>query len=175
MPSVLHHTFYRTKRKGISIVESLILMLVLGVTFGAIFSTLGWAHRTHASSRHDRESRVLLFNWVQTFESFFHLPPAPGDALVLGTVGHALTASAEVTRLLGGTSSTITGANRHTGQIGFFTVEATPVVAAAPNDGRLDLTVVIRSEARRAPWVDLVKSFNRFSNDTVADALVNNP
>lgn len=167
MDDVLQYEFCVTRRKGSTIVESLILMIILGMTFGAIFTTLGWAQKAHVFSRYDRESRELLFSWVQAFESFFHHPPAAGASLVPGTTADALTAAGEATAFLGGTFTTAGG--RHVGHISFFSIEAAPALS----DGTLDLDVTIRSGGRNKPWVNLTRRFNRYSNDTVSDAMVN--
>lgn len=146
-----------TRRKGVGIVEALILMIILGLAFSAIFNTLGWAQRTHISSRQDRESRELLFSWVQNFESAWR--PAIGDTPAELT-NKAGAAFATVARdMMDGTFS------NGIAQIGHFTVQATPTL----NDRRLDLRIVVRSADRRAPWVDLTRSFNAFSTDTVSD------
>ena len=59
------------KRKGMGIVECLILIVVVGITFGAIFSTMAAATRSYAFSKQDKESRELLFSWIQTFEALW--------------------------------------------------------------------------------------------------------
>jgi len=151
--------FYKTRRKGIGIVECLILMLILGVAFSAIFITMGWAQRSHATSRHDRESRELLFSWVDVFESLWQpsIEDTPAELINKGN-----RAVEDVAIVMNGTS------NNGVAQIGAFTVRATPTV----NDGRLVLGITISSAGRRAPWVVLERSFNVFCNDTVSDDVV---
>ena len=182
MPGVLHNTFRGKRRKGISIVESLVLMIVLGVTFGAIFTTLGSAYRAHANSRHDRESREVLFSWVQAFESFFPPPlipaptappgtppppPVPPDINATANIAQALLAATQATQLMGGTPNNT--AIMHTGtNVRGFTVQATPAINTT-NVGVMDINIVISGVGRSAPWVTLSRSFNRFSNEMVPD------
>jgi hypothetical protein len=163
-PGVLPDALRKTRRKGMSITENLILMVVLGITFGAIFTTLVWAQKTRVHSMLDRESRELLFSWVQAFESFF-----PPDGPDLGTVADAVAAGSRATGRLGGVTIADT-ADAHTGRIGHFALTATPTILPLPYYGRINLQIVITSGGRHTPWVDLVRRFNRFSSETVSDA-----
>ncbi|MDR1875448.1 MAG: hypothetical protein LBQ90_10620 [Synergistaceae bacterium] len=69
-------------RKGIGIAECLVLIVVLALATGAIFSTLGWSTGSYTFARREMKGRELLFNWVQTFESLWPTPghPSPEDA-----------------------------------------------------------------------------------------------
>ena len=58
-------------RQGVSIVECVILIIIVAVAFGAVFSTLGWSAKNYAFAGQDTRSRVVLFNWVQAFESMW--------------------------------------------------------------------------------------------------------
>jgi hypothetical protein len=140
------------KRKGIGIVECLILMVVVGVTFGAIFSTMAWATRSYAFSRQDKESRELLFSWIQTFESLW--PDAFSD------VDDAIEAASN---MLGGTW---TGGRA---QIGGYTLTA---LDSGLSEGHLELHVTIAVNDTRKTLVDLRRRYNAFSNETVSDDAV---
>ena len=152
MPAVFQVKFHKTKRKGVGIIESIILMVIVGVTFGAIFSTIVWAQRSHAFSRQNKESRELFFNWVQSFESMYPHPTM--------TVSHLSEAIAE---MLNGTYE------NGTARIGYFTVTATEKSLV---DGVLVLGINIRTTGGdRKVWVDLDRAFNSFSNEPVPDVV----
>ena len=155
MPDVFS-ALHKTRRKGIGIIETIILMVVLGITFGAVFTTLEWAQRSHAFSRHDRESRELLFSWVQNFEAVWpSLEPDVGNAIRI------------VSAMMGGSVPTVSGVT-HTAQLGLFTVAAQDM---GQSNGARELRIVI-SGGRNAPWVELNRRFNMFSSETVSDDVV---
>jgi hypothetical protein len=135
-----------------SIVECLILMIVVGVTFGAIFSTMGWATKSYAFGKQDKESRELLFSWVQTFESLW--PNAYSDE------NYAIEA---VSKMLGGTW---TGSEARIG--GFILT----VVNRGFVDGRLELDIAIRTGDSKKNLVNVRRNYNSFSNETVSDDAV---
>ena len=58
-------------RKGLGIVECLILIIVLVVSFSAMLATLSWGSRSYAFSRAQLESRMLLSCWAETLEAIF--------------------------------------------------------------------------------------------------------
>ena len=138
-------------RPGIGLVECLILMVVAGVTFGAMFTTIAWGQRNYAFSIQDKESRELLFSWVQNFESVF---PDVHD--------NVNAASTAVAGMMGGTYS------NGTTRIGGFTITATQ---NSMNNGALVLEISIRTTGERKVWVNLFRSFNTFSNDSVPDVV----
>jgi hypothetical protein len=143
----------RRKRKGMGIMECLILMIVVGLTFGAMFTTMAWATRSYASGKQDQESRELLFSWIQTFESLW--PNAYG-----GDVDGAIRAASN---MLGGTWS------NGEARIGGFTLTA---VDAGLSGGNLELRVTIRASDSKKTLVDLRRNYNAFSNETVSDDAV---
>jgi hypothetical protein len=134
------------------IAECLILMIVVGITFGAIFSTMAWATKSYVFSKQDKDSRELLFSWIQTFESLW--PDAYSD------VDEAIkTASV----MLGGTWA------NNKAQIGGFTLTAAEVGLSG---GNLELHVTIQAEDSKKALVDLRRNYNAFSNETVSDDAV---
>ena len=148
------------KRKGMGITESLILILVVGITFGAIFTTMAWATRSYTFGKQDKESRELLFSWIQTFESLW---PDIYDDDVNG-VNDAIEATSS---LLGGTW--IGGGEA---RIGAFTLTA---VNFGLSGGSLDLRVTIQAGDSKKTLVDLRRSYNSSSNETVSDDAVSDP
>ena len=159
--------FYETRRKGIGIVECLILMIILGITFVAIFTTMEWAQRSYAFSRQDKESRELLFSWMQKFESVWdpkydHKNP-PTDA---DQSAEAMDAIDTVTEMFGGTVIGYAGLVR-TAHIGGFTVR---VENMGLDSEKLKLRLTIRSPEK--VWVEIDRSYNRYSNETVSDDTV---
>jgi len=164
MPNVLLSAL-RKKRRGATIIESLILMIVLAVTFGAVFLVLGAAQRTHAHSRADRESRELIFNWVQVFGGMWE-PELADDASALMSRAH--NAIANAASMMGGSVTATGPGNARTVQVRGFSLVATPTVVMAANDRRLDLHVAIARGGNRN-WVDLTRTFSGFPNDLVVD------
>ena len=153
--------FPKTKRKGLSLVECIILMIVLVVTLGAIFTTMAWAQKSYVFSKQDKDSRELLFNWVQTFESLW--PPEVPDGTDLKDPVF-LTNSAneiidEVFAILGGNP-----ANR---VIKGFTVNTTPTLDIPT--GKIDLRIVVRAGSPGKTLVEVTRHYNLYTTDTVSD------
>jgi hypothetical protein len=140
------------KHEGMSVVECVILVVVVGLTFGAIFSTMAWAAKSYAFSKQDKDSRELFFSWIQTFESLF--PGAYGDA------DDAIEAAST---MLGGTWS---GGKA---RIGSFVLTA---VNSGLSGGRLELLITIQAGESNKNLVVLKRSYNAFSNETVSDDAV---
>jgi len=158
------------RRKGVSLIEVMILIIVLMVTLGAVFSTMAWANKTYTFGRQDKESRELLFRWVQIFESMW--PPTPADDPLWqqpSTIPAAtLTSTAQgriqrVGNTLGDNSATT-----NTATIGAYTVTAIPVASGA---GTVDITITIRSHGKTLVR-DLVRNYNIYTTDTVSDDVI---
>jgi hypothetical protein len=138
------------------IVECLILIVVVGITFGAIFTTMAAATRSYAFSKQDKESRELLFSWIQTFEALW-----PGTYSVpKDKVDDAIE---KTSNMLGGTWS---GGKTHIR--GYILT----VADAEVDDGKLTLHVTIQGGDSRKALVDLTRIYNAFSNETVSDDAV---
>jgi hypothetical protein len=138
------------------IAECLILMVVVGITFGSIFTTMGWAVKSYTFSKQDKGSRELLFSWIQTFESLW--PGAYG-----GSETGANNAIQAASDMLGGTW---TGS---AARIGGFTVTVSDLSLSG---GNLELRVAIRGSDSKKTLVDLKRHYNAFSNETVSDDAV---
>jgi hypothetical protein len=134
------------------ITECLILMVVVGVTFGAIFSVMAAATRSYAFSKQDKDSRELFFSWVQTFESLWpDVYDDPDDAIEAAAP------------MFGGTW--VDGKAR----IGGFILKADNL---GLSDGKLVLRITIQAGDSGKTLVDLKNSYNSFSNETVSDDAV---
>jgi len=149
------------RRKGASLVESLILIIVVVISLGAIFASINFGLRTYSFGRQDLESRKLLFTWYQTFESVW---PPPGHQITPKPGPGALATAAQgqievVANMLGAW---------HNGRaiIRGYSVQAEPAVVAAT--GVLNVTITIRS-GERVLVDSIVRTFNTFSGDTVGD------
>jgi len=169
MPEGPQNLFHKTGRKGASIVESLILMIIIGITFGAIFMTMGWSHRTHMHSRHDRESRELLFSWVQVFDAIWQPELTDNSANLLEI--RAAAAIADAVNLMGGAPPTVAG-GVFTANINGFTLQVTPTATVTQQDRSLELGILIQTGGRT--WVDfraqgMRRRFSGFPNDMVRD------
>jgi len=155
MPDVFKVTFHKTRRKGVGIIECIILMIIVGVTFGAIFTTMAWSQGSYIFSKQDKVSRELFFSWVQAFESTWSPERKDTDTVKMTKATSAIEA---VARALNGTYS------GETAYIGSFIVR---VSLGSINNGTLPLRINIRSGGKTL--VDLERSFNAFSNETVSD------
>jgi hypothetical protein len=155
------------RRKGVSLVESLVLIIVVAFTLGAIFSTMWWASTTYIFGRQDSESRQVLFAWHQTFEALWppeDFPiPAPGEPML--TPGFIQDEARRQIRAAG----IILGDNNATdrrAQVGGYTVDAVPT--APPGTGMVEITITV-SAGDRAVVRNLVRRFNIFNSETVSD------
>ena len=151
------------KRKGVSIVECVILIIVLVVAIGAIFETTALAQRNYTSTKLERDSRNVLFNWVQTFESLWP-PDGMNPHNAADASGAALVCIEQVGNMLG----TYSASERLT-RIGALTVVATP---SAPVGGSMGLNIVIRgsgSSRRSSPLLNLTRVYNLYTTETVSD------
>ena len=170
MSYALRGALYEVKRrKGSSIVESLILMIIIGITFGAIFTTMGWAHRTHMHSRHDRESRELLSSWVQVFDAKWQ--PALDDNNVNALQNRAANAITDAVNMMGGAPPTVVG-GVFTANVNGFTLQVTPVATVTPTDRSLELGILIQAGGRTLMDFreqGLRRRFSGFPNDMVRD------
>jgi len=158
------------RRKGVSLVEAMILILVLAITMGAMFATMAWASRTYSFGRQDSESRQVLFRWVQTFESLWQpasvWPPfdpntpnaRPSNA---DLNNEANTRIAEAGGILG-----VWDGTNNRAQIGSYSVEAIP--AADTASGMMNVTITV-SAGNRILVGPLVNRFNTFASEFVED------
>ena len=65
------------RRKGISIIESIILMIVLGIALWAIMTTIAWSTELQTFGRQNMDIQILATSWFEVFES---VNPEPFDA-----------------------------------------------------------------------------------------------
>ena len=145
------------RREGVSLVEVIFLLIVLSITLGAVFSTMAWAARSYAFGKQDKQSREVLFSWVQTFESMW--PTAAYRANPGSWSSEARGQIQEVGRMMGTWDGASNGA-----RIGGYLVTATP---SAPSTGKMDLTITISTGNKT--WVEIRRSYNVYSCDTVSD------
>ena len=150
-------------RPGITIIESIILMMILGIIFGAVFSTAAMAQRAHGDGRQRREARELLFNWIQNFESTW----VPDHTLTIPQQNaNVMTAIEDVQTMMGGTTYWAVPAT-HISRMGMFNVT---VHNNGITDGALDLNIIIAVPRGAAPpraIMNVQRRFNVFSNETV--------
>lgn len=141
-------------RRGTGIIECLILIIVLGITMSAIFTTLSWSVRNYTFARQEMKGRELLFDWVQTFESLWPTTDAsqPEEAFP------------KVADIMNGTWDKLNNLIRVDG----FTIVPQ---AGRETAGRrvIDLKIYKGDNVRSKPIVNLGRSYNIFSNETVSD------
>ena len=145
------------RRKGFGVIECVILTVVLLVSIGAIFATMAAAQRSYTFHKLDRDSRELLFNWVQTFESLW-----PPDGMAWTSAAASAQANViiqEVGNLLGTYANGVA-------RVGVFTVAAAP---GALSNGSISLNVTIREGDRGRTLVNLTRSYNIYTTETVSD------
>jgi hypothetical protein len=138
--------------KGLSFVECLILIIVVLVVMMALFTELAWSSKSYIFAREDLKSRELFFNWVQTFESLWpDVCAEPEDAFEMTT----LTMNGEWDD------------TKKIARVGGLTVEPRDL---GQSDGRILIGIKIYSESDPQKFmVNVNRSYNAFSNDTVSD------
>ena len=166
----------RFKRRGISIIDTLILMIVVGITFGAIFSTMAMAQRSYAVTRQSKDAREILFSFVQTFESLYPGTDAAGKRFVVGDGNYASRAQEESVAAgdILGRYAASEGGGRARMWIGSYYVRTN--ASGGQNveaTGRVNMQITVyRAEdepALRNPLIDVTRSFNIWSSDPVSD------
>ncbi|MDR2522772.1 MAG: hypothetical protein LBC93_03620 [Synergistaceae bacterium] len=140
------------RREGIGIIETLILLVVLGVTLSAIFTTMAWTSRSYIFGRKGRESRELLFNFVQAFESVW----SPGFV----AAGAVPPEAEEVARILGGTWDS----SKKQAAVNGFILKA---ASRGSTGGSMVLRITISTEGKNI--VELDRAYNIYSNETTSD------
>ena len=150
------------KRKGVSLIEVIILLIVLGVTLGAVFTTMAWGSKSYIFNKQDKESRELLFSWAQTFESLWPTDETnSNDASSLTSTANEQ--AQETTRRLGGN---VTGTRM---RIKGYDIAARPT---ATNNGKIDLLITISTDQKAV--VNLTRSYNIYTTETVSDDVLTN-
>jgi hypothetical protein len=135
---------------GVSFVECLILMVVLAITMGAIFTAMQWGSKSYAFAKEDIERRLLIFNWCQAFESFYP-----------GVTSDVKDAFARTTRFLGGSWDSVGGvASFKEGRIVISDHTSVP--------GIVSVRLRAHTDYGAAGFV-LERRFNAFSSETVSD------
>ena len=137
--------------------EVIFLLIVLSITLGAVFSTMAWAARSYTFGKQDKQSREVFFSWVQTFESMW--PTQAYRANPASWSSEARRQIEEVGKTLG-----TWDAARSRALIGAYSVTVTPT---APSVGKINLTITI--QAGNKTMVELTRSYNIYSHDTVSD------
>ncbi|MDR1979014.1 MAG: hypothetical protein LBQ42_09810 [Synergistaceae bacterium] len=138
--------------KGISLAECLILIVVVMGVMAALFRELEWSAKSYAFAREDLKSQELFFNWVQTFESLWpNVYSDPEDAFQ------------KVAVMLNGTWDDA----KKIARVSKLVVEPQALGQSA---GRMAIEIKIYSEnSPQKLMVNLSRSYNSFSNDTVSD------
>ena len=131
------------RRRGISMIECLILMVVLGISIWAVMAALVWSMDLQTFSRHDIGSYMYASNWFEALES---LPPG---TLAASDFNDAVVA---VKNLLG------------TGNA--YRIEAT---RTGPSSGVYTVELKIFSTSSMRPPFVVSRDINEFSNETVPD------
>lgn len=144
-----------TRRKGVSIIESVILMIVLGITLAGLLSVLEWGSKSYVFAQTDIKRKALLANWGEAFETVY--PDRIADPF--NALGY--TAS-----LLGGTWSSFDKT---------FTVQAMQfkIEGMTSTDGILSMDIKI-SDGGSKRYTRSSVSFNMYSNEVASDDKIGN-
>jgi hypothetical protein len=134
------------------LVECLILLVVLGVSLASVLTTMEWGSRSYAFAREDINERVLIFDWCQSFESFY-----PG---ITEDVGDACKWTTE---FLGGTWS------GNTATLRALRFQVDPLSNA---DGILVLNMKVFRRRGGAADFAFERRFNKHSSETVSDDVI---
>ena len=136
-------------RKGFTVAECVLLILILGVAIWAILSSIIGASHLGTSSRDELKARSVASGLFDTLEA---IPPASFDVDFKGTVRKAIIT-------MGGNGDTLHG----------YKVVVDNI--ASGNGVRLiQLTLSTSSASKKAPFV-VRKSLNQLSEKTVNDVI----
>ena len=165
------NTVFCARRRGVSLIECVILVIVLTIAVGSFFTTLAVAQRNYTQHIQDKRAREVLFAWNQGFESKWNEGAHWEEDFVR---------SPDVGVITGRILNTIRETNRGLGYTeqggqwwaGSFIVEVTPSagLAGAVANGTIGLDITVRLGAGGKTFVNTArKSFNWYSTDTVSD------
>lgn len=147
---------FRRRRKGVTIVEVLILMMVLGISIWAIMSTATWSTELQAATRSNINARILASSWFEVFESINPKPLPPEPPFNMQT------AAAQVAQIL---DPDATGSYASGFSIQGFKVIATEMSTV---DGVRSVNLSIEQGMGVAPF-SIQKRVNSRSSETVSD------
>ena len=179
------NTVFCARRRGVSLVECVILVIVLTIAVGSFFTTLAVAQRNYAYHIQDKRAREVLFAWNQAFESKWSgafesrrnqtsdSGRGAWEAFVRNP--NVSEINSEIGKTIIETNTGLNYTNRN-GQwlAGPFIVSVDiPVpaeLAGAVANGIIDLYITIKpGDGNRVPVNTARKSFNWYSTDTVSD------
>lgn len=136
---------FRRRRKGVTVVEVVILMVVLAISIWAIMSTAIWATDLQSFNRQYIGANILVSSWFEAAES---IPPDDFES--------DFDAAAElVLKRLGGSGGYLEG----------FSI--TPVDVSS-GDGARTVRLTLTTQGKNAPYV-ITRSLNLMSVETVSD------
>jgi hypothetical protein len=142
------------------IVECILLIIILGISVAAMLTTMGWGSRSFTFAKEDLDNRVFLFNWFQTFESFY-----PGIA------SNFIDACAQTTAYVGGSWDAISAVAPARGDVIFkglrFEVRET-----SNGGGVLVMSVKVYPSQNTKSEFAFDRRFNGFSSETVSDDVI---
>jgi hypothetical protein len=157
---MLHTKTMKLKRReGVTIVECVILMVILGVPLWAILATAIWSSELRVFAKEEINARILASSWFEVFES---INPEPLPPLPPFNINDT---AAYVARVLDPNAS----GNPFTG----FMVQGYRVLAEeiANTEGVRSVQLTLRwgqGSKRGTPYV-LVRRINARSSETVSD------
>jgi Tfp pilus assembly protein PilV len=138
----------KNQRRGVSIVECLILMIILAVTIGAIMETVAWSMHLQTSSRENMGAYLFINNWFETLESFTSEEIASGD----------FSSAAGIRAMV----------EERMGKKGLYKFEVTRGPVAA--NGVYTVCLRVRpSQVRTQHWLVVSRDINMFSTATAPD------
>jgi hypothetical protein len=146
-----------SRRKGVSLVEGILLMLILGITIWAIMSAAVWSVEIQAFARSSIDTRILVSSCYEVFEA--HDPKDPAF------MKNALEVAAKT---LDPRPLSARKKNDFRYDIQGFIVEASSD-AGAEGARNINLTIHMPQSAKaKAPLV-IKRQVNTMSNETVSD------
>ena len=136
------------RRKGLSIVECVILMIVLGISIWAVMSTALWTVEMETFARAETDARLL---GASMFEHFEAVPPSSFE-------DHFSEALEKVIHEMGGNSSTSTIHGYHY-----------KVVELSSENGVRVLELTLTPQNSKKTKITWERHINGFSHETVED------
>jgi type II secretory pathway pseudopilin PulG len=147
------------RRKGVTIVECVILMVVLGISMWAILSTAVWSAELRAFAKEEINARILASSWFEVFESVDPEPQPPLPPFDMNDT------AAYVAKVL--------DPNASGNPLSGFAIQGYRVLAeeTANTEGVRSVRLTLRwgrGSKRENPYV-LVRRINARSSETVSD------
>ena len=146
-------------RKGVSFVEAIIVMIVLGISIWAIINSAVWASRLESSTREDLGAFLFAANWFEYVEAEDFEEGDDVDG-ILRAVAERWFPNPDHDRI---------------GRYDYIVQGHRIKFSPSWGDGFLLLEMEMPTETRGKSPLKFVRSFNFISNETVSNNIIDSP